>query len=76
MIPVGILEDSPRFWKLTPENSDKERIISLDLLEEVRDQAHINSEAQKRRIEVKYKTKVYHRQFKVFDPVLWKAHPY
>jgi len=76
MIPIEILKDSPRFQKFTHENFDKERILNLDLLDEVCDRARINSEALKRKVKVKYKIKVNHKQFRVSNLVLRKAHPY
>ena len=42
------------------------------MLDEVRDYACINSEALKRRVELKYKTKMKPRQFKVPDLVMRK----
>jgi len=50
--------------------------VNLDLLDKVRDHARINSEALKRRVELKHKTKINPQQFKVSDLVMRKAHPY
>ena len=50
--------------------------MNLDPLDEVCEQAHINSEALKRRVELKQKTKLKPRQFRVGDLVMRKAHPY
>jgi len=48
----------------------------MDLLDEVREQACIKSEALKRRVELKQRTKVRPRQFQVADLVMWKTHPF
>ena len=50
--------------------------MNLDLLDEVCDHARINSEALKRRVELKHKTKTKPRQFKVANLVMRKVHPY
>ena len=50
--------------------------MNLDLLDEVREQACINSETLKRRVELKQNTKLKPRQFRVADLVMRKAHPY
>jgi len=50
--------------------------VNLDLLDEVREQAHIKSEASKRRVKLRQTTKVRPRQFQVVDLVMRKAHPY
>jgi len=76
MIPVEIQENSPRFQSFVVEESNEGRKVNLDLLDEVHDHAHINSEALKIRVELKHKTKTKHRQFKVADLVMRKAHPY
>jgi len=49
--------------------------VNLDLLDEVREQACINSEALKRKVELKQKTKLKPSQFQVVDLVMRKAHP-
>jgi len=58
------------------EESNEGRRVNLDLLDKVRKQAHINSEALKRRVELKHKTKFKPRQFRVADLVMRKAYPY
>ena len=58
------------------EESYKRRRVNLDLLDEVRDHARINSKALKRRVKLKHKAKTKPRQFKVVDLVMRKAHPY
>ena len=50
--------------------------MNLDLLDEVCEQACIMSEALKRRVELKQKTKLKACQFQVADLVMQKAHPY
>ncbi|XP_068503517.1 uncharacterized protein [Phaseolus vulgaris] len=76
MIPVEILENSPRFQNFVVEESNKERKVNLDLLDEEREEARIKAEALKRRVEYKYSSKLRHRQFQVIDLVMRKAHPY
>ena len=76
MIPVEIQENSPRFQSFVVEESNEGRKVNLDLLDEVREHARINSEALKRRVELRQKTKTRPQQFKVADMVMWKAHPY
>jgi len=50
--------------------------VNLDLLEEVCEQACIKSEALKRRVELRKRTKVRPRQFQVANLVMRKAQPY
>ena len=54
MIPVDIQESSPRFQNFVAEDSNAERIMNLDLLDEVREEARVKTEAVKRRVERKY----------------------
>jgi len=53
MIPVEVLENSPRLLNFVPEEFDKGKRMILDLLEEVRGRARINSEALKRRVKLR-----------------------
>jgi len=76
MIPVEIQESSPRFQNFVAEESNKERKVNLDLLDEVREEARIKAEALKRKVEYRYNSKLRHRQFQVTILVMWKAHPY
>jgi len=76
MIPVEIQENSLRFQNYLVEESNEERKLNLDLLDEVREEARIKAEALKRRVEYKYNSKLRPRQFQVVDLVIWKAHPY
>jgi len=48
MIPVEIHESSPRFLRFVAEESNVERKVNLDLLDEVREEAKIKVEAVKR----------------------------
>jgi len=68
MIPVEIHESSPRFINFVVEESNEERRVNLDLLDEAREEARIKAKAMKRRVEP--------RQFQVGDLVMRKAHPY
>ena len=50
--------------------------MNFDFLNEVREQTHINSEALKRRVELRQKTKTKPQDFRVANLVMRKAHPY
>ncbi|XP_068504124.1 uncharacterized protein [Phaseolus vulgaris] len=76
MIPVEIQENSPYFQNFVVEESNEERKVNLDLLDEVREEARIKVDALKRRMEYKYNSKLRPRQFQVADLVMRKAHPY
>jgi len=76
MIPVEIQENSSRFQNFVVEESNEERKVNLDLLDEVREEARIKAEALKRRVEYKYNSKLRPRQFQVADLVMRKAHLY
>ena len=67
MIPVEIQESSPRFQNFVAEDSNKERRMNLDLLDEVREEARVKAEAVKRRIERRYNSKVMLRRFREGD---------
>jgi len=57
------------------EESNEERRVNLDLMDEVKEEACIKAEALKRRMEYKHKSKQRPRQFQVADLVMRKAHP-
>ena len=76
MIPVEIQENSPCFQNFVAEESNKERNVNLDLLDEVREEARIKAKALNRKVEYKYSSKLRPRQFQVADLVMRKAHPY
>jgi len=76
MIPVEIQENSPRFPNFMAEESNEERKVNLDLLDEVREEARIKVEALKRRVEYKYSSKLRSRSFQVVDLVMRRAHSY
>jgi len=76
MIPVEIQESSPRFQNFVVEESNEERRVNLDLLDEVREDARVKAEALKRRVEYKYSSKLKSREFQVADLVMRKVHPY
>jgi len=76
MILVEIHESSPRFQSFVAEESNEERTVYLDLLDEAREEARIKAEAVKRRVEYQYSSKLKPRQFQVADLVMRKAHPY
>jgi len=58
MIPVEIQESSPCFQNFVAEESNEERKVNLDLLDEVREEARIKVEALKRKVENKYNSKL------------------
>ena len=76
MIPVEIHKSSPGFQSIVVEESNEERKVNLDLLDEVREEVRIKADAVKRRVEHQYSSKVKLRQFQVADLVMRKAHPY
>jgi len=76
MILVEIQESSPRFQSFVAEESNEERKVNLDLLDEVKEEARIKAEALKRRVENKHSSKLRPRQFQIVDLVMRKAHPY
>jgi len=51
MIPVEIHESTPRFQSFVAEESNEERRVNLDLLDEAREEARIKAEAVKRRVD-------------------------
>jgi len=63
MIPVEIHESSPHFLGFVAEESNEERKVNLDLIDEAREEARIKAEAVKRRVERQYSSKVKLRQF-------------
>ena len=58
MIPVEIHESSPRFLGFVAEESNEERKVNQDLLDEVREEARIKAEALNSRVERQYSSKV------------------
>jgi len=76
VILVEIQESSPHFQNFVAEESNEERKVSLDLLDEVREEARIKAKALKRKVEYKYNSKLRPRQFQVADLVMRKSHPY
>jgi len=63
MIPIEIHESSPRFQSFVAEESNEERKVNLDMLDEVREEARIKAEALKIRVEHKHSSKLRPRQF-------------
>jgi len=76
MIPVEIHKSSPHFQSFVAEESNEERRVNLDLLDEAREEARIKAEAVKIIVEYQYSSTVKSRQFQVADLVMRKAHPY
>ena len=58
------------------KESNEERKVNLDLLDEVRKKVRIKAEVLKRRVEYKHSSKLWSHRFQVVDLVMWKAHPY
>ncbi|XP_068498310.1 uncharacterized protein [Phaseolus vulgaris] len=76
MIPEEIQESSPRFQNFMAEESNEERKMNLDLLDEVREEARIKAKALKRRVEYNHSSKLKPCQFQVADLVMRKAYSY
>ncbi|RDX97493.1 Tf2-9, partial [Mucuna pruriens] len=73
MIPVEIGEPSPRTTLFEPTVNEEELRANLDLLQEVREIAHVKEYAAKARVARKYDQKVIYRDFEVGDIVLRKT---
>jgi len=58
MIHVEIQESSPRFQNFVVEESNEERKVNLNLLDEVSEEARIKVEALKRKMEYRYNSKL------------------
>ncbi|XP_068498456.1 uncharacterized protein [Phaseolus vulgaris] len=76
MIPVETQESSPRFQNFVAEDSNEERRMNLDLLDQVREEARVKAEAVKRKVERKYNSRIRPRQFRDGALVMRKAHHY
>ena len=63
MIPIKVMENTRRVRLFDEEVSEVGLRANLDVIDEVRDLAHISGEAMKRRLERSYKTKVIPRGF-------------
>jgi len=63
MILVEIQESSPCFQNFVAEESNDERKVNLDLLDEIREETRIKAEALKRRVKYKHNSKLKPRQF-------------
>ncbi|RDX84661.1 hypothetical protein CR513_34261, partial [Mucuna pruriens] len=72
MILVEIGESSPKIALFEPVANEEELRAKLDLLQEVREIAHIKEYAAKARVARRFGQKVIHRDFKVKDLVLRK----
>jgi len=62
-------------FKTVVEESNEERRVNLDLLDEAREEARIKAQAIKRRVEQQYSSKVKPQQFQIGDLVMRKSHP-
>jgi len=76
MIQVETQESSLRFQNFVAEDSNEERRMNLDLLDEVREEAQVKAEAVKRRVERKYNSRIRPTQFRDGDLVMRKVHQY
>ncbi|RDX77342.1 Tf2-6, partial [Mucuna pruriens] len=72
MIPVEIGEPSPRTNLFEPSKNEEELRANLDLIQEVREIAHVKEYAVKARAARRYNQKVIPRNFKAGDLVLKK----
>jgi len=72
MIPVEIQESSTRFQNFVAKDSNEEKRMNLDLLDEVREEARVKEEAVKRRVERRYNSRIRPRQFRDDDLVMRK----
>ncbi|XP_027936375.1 uncharacterized protein LOC114191403 [Vigna unguiculata] len=75
VLPLEIGQPSFRVRTFSIALTEDGTRANLDLLDEVRDAARITSEAMKRRVEARYKSKVVPRSFVRSDLVLRRAHP-
>ncbi|RDY14220.1 pol, partial [Mucuna pruriens] len=73
MIPVEIGEPSPRMTQFEPNRNEEELRANLDLIQEVREIAHIREYAVKTRAARRYNQRVVPRSFKTGDLVLKKV---
>ncbi|RDX88228.1 hypothetical protein CR513_30206, partial [Mucuna pruriens] len=72
MIPVEIGEPSPRTVLFEPSRNEEELRANLDLIQEIREIAHIKEYAVKTKAARRYNQKVIPRSFKEGDLVLKK----
>ncbi|RDY10120.1 Tf2-9, partial [Mucuna pruriens] len=73
MIPVEIGEPSPKTALFKPSRNEEELRVNLDLIQEVREVAHIKEYAVKARAARKYNQRVIPRNFEAGDLVLKKV---
>jgi len=75
VLPIEILQPTCRVQYFTAASSEEGLRANLDTLEEARERAKVNSEAIKRKVEARYRTKVKQRAFPEGDLILRRAHP-
>ncbi|RDX83445.1 Retrovirus-related Pol polyprotein, partial [Mucuna pruriens] len=76
MIPVEIGEPSPRTTFFEPSKNEEELRANLDLIQEVREIAHVRKYVVKARVVQRYNQRVIPRSFKAGDLVLKKEGPF
>ena len=70
VLPTDILHDSPRVAAYDEEDAEKDRQLSVDLLEEARDLANQRSTIYQQKLRRYHSHRVRHRSFKEGDLVL------
>ncbi|RDY09242.1 hypothetical protein CR513_06424, partial [Mucuna pruriens] len=73
MIPVEIGEPSPWMALFEPNENEEELRVNLDMLQDVREIAHVREYAIKARVARKYDKRIMPREFKLQDLVLRKV---
>ncbi|XP_070049433.1 uncharacterized protein [Nicotiana tomentosiformis] len=73
LIPMEVGEPTLRYFRANKETNNEAMLVKLELLDELRDLAHIRMAAQKQRMERYYNRRANLRYFKVGDLVLRKV---
>ena len=73
MIPIELLERSPRILTTTEESNELARRAELDLIEEDKKRARVKEEAIKQQMALKYNKKVNLQEFEEGDLVRRKV---
>ncbi|XP_074377980.1 uncharacterized protein LOC141719495 [Apium graveolens] len=72
-VPVEISYSSPRIQAYNAEENDERQKLALDLIDEVRDQAHAKIVEYQKNVSFYYNLRVKEIFFKKGDLVLWKV---
>ena len=73
VIPIELLEPSPRIITLAKESNEDAQRVELDLVEEDREKARIKEEAIKQQMARKYNRKIHPKEFEEGNLVLRKV---